>query len=178
MKTIVIYKSSTGHTEEYAQMISKQLNADLVKLSNLGSTNLGDYDTIIYGGSVRASRIIGIKSLFKKLNNINNKHIIIFAVGANGKTDKNTKELIDKNLVEAGLDYPLFYMQGGFDPDKLNIALKLMLQGVAKSISKKQSKNPESLTDEDLSFLEFFRDKHSEVSIDNTKELLDYLATL
>lgn len=142
MKTIVIYKSNTGYTEQYANMLSEALSCDCVSLKEVGKVNLGDYGTVIYGGGVRASRITGIKSIIKRVPTHDQQNLLIFAVGANGPSERNTEELRAKNLTENNVDYPLFYMQGGFDPDKLNFALKMMLNGISKNLSKKLKKIP------------------------------------
>lgn len=178
MKSIVIYKSNTGYTKEYSLMLSESLNCEVIPLDRIRTLNLSDYDTIIFGGGVRASKITGIKSLIKRLPQDASQNIIIFAVGANGLSDHNTQELRAKNLVENNIDYPLFYMQGGFDPEKLNFALKIMLQGLAKSMKKKADKDPESLSQEDKDFLAFFQDKHDEVSKDNTLPLISFVEGL
>ncbi|NSA18108.1 flavodoxin [Clostridium saccharobutylicum] len=67
MKIVVIYKSKTGFTKKYAEWISKELKADIFKSSKATREMLNEYDTIIYGGSLYASGVIGIKLITKTL---------------------------------------------------------------------------------------------------------------
>lgn len=175
MKTIVIYKSRTGHTKQYAEMIAQTLECEAISLADIKNINIDSYDSIIFGGSVRASKIGGLNSFVKHVDKSKAQKIFIYAVGANPISDKNTKELIDKNLIDKNLDYTFYYLQGGFDPDKLNFALRKMLNGVAKSINKKKLKDPSSLSQEDNDFLEFFQSKQSYVSELNIEELVKEL---
>lgn len=172
MKAIVIYKSSSGHTQQYAHMLAEAIQAEVTPLNRMSSYKLETYDTIIFGGCVHASKIIGIRAFNKKVPKDGKRKILLFAVGANPLSDHNTQELIEKNLKELNMDFPLFYMQGGFDPDKLNFALRAMLQAVGKSIKKKEEKDPEALTEADRGFLEFFREKNSHVSKENLQSLI------
>lgn len=175
MRSIIIYKSYTGYTEKYAFLLAETLKCQCINLKQSKGIDLKDYSTIIYGGSVRASKISGIKAILKKLSGLKDKNIVFFAVGANEKTNENTTLLCQKNLEENHIDYPLFYMQGGFDPDQLNIILKLILKKVAISTQKKADKDPGSLSAEDRDFLKFFQSKHNEVSQENMYELLVYI---
>ena len=178
MTPIIIYKSNTGFTQSYARILSEALKCPYIDLKKLSRTDLSSYDTIIFGGGVRAATISGLKSALTKLSPYEDKKIIIFAVGGNGPSDENTQVLREKNLTESNLDLPLFYMQGGFDPGKLNFALKAMLKGVAKSIKSKEAKDPSSLTREDKEFLDFFQEGHDDVDPVNTEALLDYIKGL
>ena len=172
MKTVVIYKSRTGHTKQYAEMISKSLDCEAISIENIKTIDLDTYDSIIFGGCVRASKIGGINTFLKSINKSKAQKIFIYAVGANPISDKNTQDLVEKNLDNKNLSYPLYYLQGGFDPEKLNFALRKMLKGVAKSINKKKSKDPESISKEDNDFLEFFQSKNSYVDEHNIEELV------
>ena len=56
MKTVVIYKSRSGHTEKYATWLSEKLNADLFEASQIKGLDFSRYDNIIYGGGLYAGR--------------------------------------------------------------------------------------------------------------------------
>ncbi len=178
MNAIIVYKSHTGYTKDYADILSKQLKCDTVDIKHVHQHQLESADLIMFGGGVRASNISGIKSFLKKVHDLNDKKIILFAVGGNAKSDSNTQELIEKNLQVEGTDYPFFYMQGGFDPGRLNFFLKAMLGKMAKSIQKKADTDPGSLTTKDQEFLDFFTEAHSDVSDENTTELVSYVKEL
>ncbi len=175
MKAIIIYKSVTGHTKEYAEMLSSSLGCEAIPLNQMSKANVEDYDTLIYGGCVHASKIVGLRSFTKQLSKKANQQVIVYAVGANGNSEENTAALISKNMAANNISYPFFYLQGGFDPDKLNFALRHMLRGVAKSLKKKQASDPDALSQSDLDFLEFFQDKHSNMDSAQLQALADYI---
>lgn len=175
MKSIVIYTSNTGYTKQYAEMLSKDLNCQAVSRKQLSQVNLNDYNMIIYGGGIRANKISGFKSVLKKLENLKDQKVIVFAVGATEKSDVNTTTLLEKNIKENHVDYPLFYFQGGFDPSRLSPAMRFMLNNVKKSILKKQAKNPASLDKGDKDFLDFFQSTHENIRHENLEEIIQYV---
>jgi hypothetical protein len=65
MKTIVIYKSKTGYTKQYAQWIAEELSADILPADKVSFQKLAEYDCIIFGGRLYAVGIDGL-SLIKK----------------------------------------------------------------------------------------------------------------
>ncbi len=73
MKTIVVYKSKTCFTKKYAQWITEDLSADLFEVSKVNIDILTQYDTIIYGGSLYAVGIIGVKLITKNINKLKDK---------------------------------------------------------------------------------------------------------
>lgn len=156
-------------------MLSKSLECEAIPLNQMSKVNPKNYDTFIFGGWVRASIIIGLRSFIKHLPTNSNQKVVIFAVGANGESEQNTKELINKNIEANHVSYSLFYLQGGFDPNKLNFPLRVMLQGVAKSLKKKQESSPEAMTQEDKDFLEFFQEKHNNIDPENLTTLVNYI---
>lgn len=172
MSSIVVYQSKTGHTKAYANLLGESLNCQVVESKHFNQSVAQAYDQIIYLGWLRASKVVGLNSFLRKTNKDNK--ILIGAVGASPKTEDYVKKVIQANF-ESTPSYPLFYLQGGFNPDKLSIPMKFMLGKVADSIKKKQEKAPETLTDEDRDFLGFFQTKHSDVSIENLKEMINYL---
>jgi menaquinone-dependent protoporphyrinogen IX oxidase len=175
LKSIIIYTSKTGYTKQYAQMLSQSLQCPLISRKELASVKLGDYDRIIYGGGIRATKICGLRSMLSRFRTLSDKEIIIFAVGATSKSPEYRDDLKHKNLTEQNLDYPFFYFQGGFDPDRLSYFMRYMLRKVKKSILKKQAKNPDSLDQGDKDFLDFFHTPHSNVDKGNLEEMLDFI---
>ena len=178
MMPIIIFNSHTGFTEAYARILSEALKCPAVPLKKLSETDITLYDTIIYGGAVRASKITGFNKILQILQKNPDKKAVIFAVGGNGLSSENTQIIKKQNFEAKKVNYPLFYMQGGFDPNKLNFALRAMLKSVAKSIKKKEAKDPDSLSRKDREFLEFFQDAHDNVKIANTEALMKYLSSL
>lgn len=176
MNSVIIFKSNTGHTEQYANMLATELGCKAIPMNQISKVDLNAYDRIFFGGCVHASKVAGLNAFIKHLPKNANKQLIVFAVGANQYSEQNTNDLLNNNPILKDMNIPLFYLQGGFDPEKLNFALRMMLQGVAKSIRKKQESNPNELTDKDREFLEFFQEKNNHVDAKNLAELMSYIS--
>ena len=54
MKTIVVYSSQYGATEQYARWLAEALDADLYAVRAISADVLGGYDCILYGGGLYA----------------------------------------------------------------------------------------------------------------------------
>lgn len=63
MKILLIYKSKTGFTEKYAKWISKEIECDVVNISNIQNVNFKNYDIVIYGSRIQAGRIDGLERI-------------------------------------------------------------------------------------------------------------------
>ncbi len=125
MKGIVVYKSKSGFTKQYAEWIAEELDFELCEHRQMSNFQLVDYDCIIYGGGVYAGKISGLRTMLQRVKKMGDLHFAIFAVGALPPEEKMIEDLKRKNLEETGSDYPFFYMHGGFDPEKLNAFYRL-----------------------------------------------------
>jgi flavodoxin len=81
-KALVLYQTTSGYTKKYAQWISEALAADLSELKDFNASKLTDYDLIIFGGSLHAVGISGIKVIKENLPQLTGKKLVVFAVGA------------------------------------------------------------------------------------------------
>ena len=64
MSGIVVYRSKTGYTKRYAELISDQLSFKCKSISDLTESELSQYDMVLFGGSLHAS---GINNLGDKI---------------------------------------------------------------------------------------------------------------
>ena len=96
--TILIYNSSNGATEQYAEWISKALDCDVMKYSRgkLGYASM--YQNIIFGSWIRGGEITRYNMLRANLVNfgIENNNLIVFATGIIKPSDEYTAYV--KNL--------------------------------------------------------------------------------
>ena len=105
MKIIILYKSISGFTEKYAKWIAKELGGDIKKQSEVNQKFLEKYDLIIYGGSLHASGIIGLKRINFLFTKLKNKKLIVFAVGASSPKKGVVDEIIPEPLGGAHRDH-------------------------------------------------------------------------
>lgn len=154
----IIYKSKTGHTKKYAEMLGEKLNMPFYEIKE-AEKKLNKNDEIIYLGWICATRIVGLNKILKKY-----KVNCCGAVGAYPKTDENVQNIKNAN----NMKIPLFYMQGGIDYTKLNKIYKKLLQTIGKTIQN-------SSDNVDKEIVEMFEKGKSFVCEENLKEIEEYL---
>ncbi|MGC8771714.1 MAG: flavodoxin domain-containing protein [Brevinematia bacterium] len=172
MKPIVFYRSISGFTEKYANMIGEELGCQVLKVEKISKTNLSDYDTIIFGGSLHAIGIIGFKELKENLPKNPDTRIFIFAVGASPDKKGLLEEIWkNNNLDEIGKDrVKLFYLRGGFNFKKLNFINKIVM-----GLLYLRLKSLKNRTDEEDGMLKAYETPVDFVSKENIAELIAYV---
>lgn len=160
MKEIVVFASKTGFTEHYAKLIANSLGIEAVSLDDIKVKSLSTYDTVIFGGWIMGSNIMGLMKIRK---NVTGK-LFLFGVGASKMSDENTELIIKQNDISS---FPFFYMPGGLKRDKLCFLKRKMIDMVANEEDKKQkdSEQPSLKTSFDIS-----DDKYIEPLIKAVKE--------
>lgn len=159
MKTLVVYKTTSGFTKKYAEWIAADLQADLVPHKQADAGLLASYDVIVYGGSLHAVGISGVGLIKKNLPRLTGKKIIVFTVGASPVREGILDEVLNRNFTEEQRRHiRFFYVRGGFDFEKLDTPNKLLM-GLLKV--KLQSKK--NLTADEKGMLEAY-DKPADFS--------------
>lgn len=129
MKTLVIYRSKTGFTRNYAEWIARQLNADLREARSVQPSQFVAYDTVIYGGGLYAGGINGIGLIRGNLAALRDKNVIVFATGATPVREETVAELRTKNFTPEELRHiRFFYFRGGFNYRRLKLIDKLLMR--------------------------------------------------
>ncbi|OPL08127.1 MAG: hypothetical protein AVO33_01915 [delta proteobacterium ML8_F1] len=175
MKKLVVYQSKTGFAKQYAQWLAEVLEAEIIELKAAAKINFSDYDWVVFGGGVYASKINGLKKFKGLMASFKQDRVVVFAVGAVPKSLENTRRLMETNLGDWGVVPGFFYLEGGFDLQRLNPGMKLILRGMQKALRRKAEKNPQSLTEEEKSFLEGFSEKASRLDPGNIQEIVSYI---
>ncbi len=142
MKTLVCYTSISGFTRRYAQWITEALDADLLPLRSVRPEMLDRYELIIYGGSLHAVGINGIRFIRKQLPRLKDRHIVIFAVGASPAKEGIVEEILQENFTTDEQEkISLFYLRGGFDYSRLNLSNKILMTLLKLKIMLKRQRN-------------------------------------
>lgn len=141
----VIYKSLCGHTKEYAEWISQELDADLIENTKFSPQTLEKYDVIIYGGGLYASGILGASLISNNYDKLTDKKLIVFMVGATASpTAEGYKKVISHNFSDKMQgNIKFFYLRGGIDYSKLSFVHKMMLATKKKAIEKMTERDEE-----------------------------------
>lgn len=153
----IIYKSNTGHTKQYAEMLSKILQVPAYDLKEAKSKLKKD-DEIIFLGWICATKIQGLNKV-KKYN--------VRCVGAVGVYPPE-KEYINSLKTANKLDSEMFYLRGGIDYNKLTGFKKKMLQFVGNMIEKENKL-------ENQEMIKLFKNGANYVSEKNLEQLLTFI---
>jgi flavodoxin len=150
----VIFKTKYGHTKQYAEWISEELKCDLFEQSEISAEKMLEYDTIVYGGGLYASGILGIELITKNFSSLMGKNIVVFTVGLADPNIKSQFEpIINKNFTdEMQKRINIFHLRGGINYKELGIVHKAMMAALKSSVKNKKGE----LTDEDRLMLETY----------------------
>lgn len=141
MKTIVIYKSSTGFTKTYAKWIQEELDCDCVSLKDIKTIDLSKYNQVIFGGSIMAGNVSGLDKIKEY---VHHQNLIVFATGATVQNADSVIEKIKQDALSAlGYNVPFYYYEAGINYDKMSFFSKTMLKMMYKSLRKKKERSDE-----------------------------------
>ena len=122
---IIVYSSNTGHTAQYAELLSTELGIPAYELSKAPAATRGM--DAIYLGWLMAGNIVGYRAAAARYN-----VRAVVGSGITPESDKQTGTLAEK--VKAPLGVPVFYLQGGYDYSKLKGANKAIMTVMGKKI--------------------------------------------
>ena len=140
MSGVVLYQSKYGATKRYADWLSEETGFDCIETKKARIEEIKKYDTIILGGGIYASGIAGLSFLKKHINQLSDKKIIVFCVGASPYEENAFKQIVSPNMKDSLADIPGFYCRGAWDMDKMNIVDRNLCKMLRKVVAKK---NPE-----------------------------------
>jgi len=139
MRIIVVFKSKTGFTRKYAEMIADELAADIYEVPKITLEKLKNYDVIIFGGGLYAGGINGINLIKKNLSELKEKKIVVFATGATPGREDEVKYMKDTNFTDFELEnIKFFYLRGGFDYNNLNLVDRILMSMLKFKLKRKK----------------------------------------
>lgn len=154
-KTVVIYKSRYGSTQRYAQWIAQEIKADLFEVSKITINDILKYDTVVYGGSLYATGILGFSFIKKNFDKIKDKKVIVFSVGASPAYPEAINHIKNNNFTEEMKErIHFFHLRGGFNYKRLNLIDKALMFLLKKKI---EHKNPDKLTNDEKGMLACYK---------------------
>jgi menaquinone-dependent protoporphyrinogen IX oxidase len=125
--TVVVYRSTSGFTKKYAEWIAEELKADLLDAKKTNAEIIAKYDVIIFGGSLHAVGINGLKLIKNHMSLFTGKKVIVYAVGASPQRENVVSEVKEHNFNAEMAGVALFYLQGGFNYSKLDFTNKVVM---------------------------------------------------
>lgn len=177
MNKIIIYGSKYGSTKMYAEELSRKIGVKAISFESI--TDINNYDTIIYFGALYAGGVFGMSKTLKKLNNIENKSIILATVGLADPKDKenvnnirnNIKRQIRKDIFEK---IKIFHLRGGIDYTKLNFTHKTMMKLLYNAV---KNLPEEKKTSEDRAMIDTYNKKVSFIDFNDLDKIINVLNT-
>lgn len=163
----IVYCSRTGYTQEYAQLLGR---AEKLRVYNLeeAKNQLEPGEEIFYLGPLMGGSIVGWKEVRKRFAPAG-----VCGVGMSAPVPQVAEDLARRN--ETG-ELPLFYLQGGWAPDRVGWLKRHMVQLVTRSIRRQLEEKGEGRTPEEQIQLEFLIRGGSFVSLENLQPIRDWLA--
>jgi len=157
-KTLIIYSSKYGFTKKYAYRLAEKLNADIIEDKDFKTIMIGEYLTLVFGGSLYAGRCSAAHLLAKHFEQIEDKKIVLFTCGLlDVSKESNILEIsksINKVIVPKVRDkIKIFHLRGGLDYNGLSFAHKMMVKMVHSLALKKTE---DKLTDMERDVIECF----------------------
>ncbi|MGA1873899.1 MAG: flavodoxin domain-containing protein [Thermoplasmatota archaeon] len=133
MKGIILFQSKHGSTRQYAEWIAEETGFPLIDLKQNVKPDLKDADILIIGSWVRAGKMISHGWIKKNWSSIQDKEVIVFAVGGDVPDEQIRKKVLDGSLPEGIKENISFYLlHGRFRQEDQNIFLRKMLNFAAK----------------------------------------------
>lgn len=160
----IVYESYTGHTKEYAELLSKELALPCYELKSAKGIVEKNAE-VIFLGWLMAGTIKGYKKA-KAYFDIK----ALCAVGMSG-TESQLKDIIKTNKIPTDLKVVL--LQGGFEIEKLRGIYKLMMNTMKKTVGKALA-DKKDRTDEENEMLDLLINGGNRVSLENLRSVIDW----
>lgn len=140
---IILYQSKYGATKKYVDWLVEETKFKIIVTSKANINKVKQYDFIILAGGIYASGISGLSFLKKNYNDIKDKKIAVFCVGASPYEEKAFKQICEHNLKNDIKDIPMFYGRGAWDEEKMTFKDKTLCKMLQKVVAKQDPKTYE-----------------------------------
>lgn len=161
----IVYESNTGFTKKYAELLSKETGLAAYERKEAGA-KLKKGTEVIYMGWLMAGSVKGYKQASKKY-----RVKALAGVGMGSPNDKAVEDIVKKYSIA---DMPVFYLQGGFDMNKLHGVYRVMMKNMAKIMGSATNKK-EVKTDEELLMLEVVANGRDFVRTENLNSIISWI---
>ena len=159
---VILYKSNSGYTEQYAKLLGRKLDIPAYSIDR--APDCHDGKDVIFMGWLMAGSIVGYKKAAKKYN-----VKCVCGVGMSPPAPELVTGFREKLAIPQGT--AVFYLQGGFDINKLKGPFKLIMKVKNKDIAANLQAKAE-LSAEEQATLNMTQTGDSCVSEQNLAEVL------
>ena len=142
MKILLVYKTKTGFTKRYVDWIAEEIPCKKINLQKIDTIEIDNYDIIIYGAGMHATKINGLKKFKKKVRNLSKQRIIVFATGASPCTKKIVDIIKENNFTDKEkIDISFYYFNSGLNYEKMGFLDKTIMKTYSKILQLKRKKS-------------------------------------
>ncbi len=135
-KGIILYQSKYGTTKKYAQWLSEATGFDCAETKKATVAMLSGYDTVVLGGGVYASGILGLNFFKKNISALEGKKLAVFAVGASPYDEKALDQIRELHFSHELCEVPLFCCRGAFDEKSMKPLDRALCRMLRKAVEK------------------------------------------
>ena len=134
---IIIYGSRYGSARRYAKRLAELTGLDVV--DHKEAKDIGEYDRIVYIGSLYAGGVTRLKQTVSKMTP--RQELVVATVGLADPTDATNVAHIRQSIksqIPAHFydESRIFHLRGAIDYTKLNLKYRLMMSLLAKKVAK------------------------------------------
>ncbi len=160
---IIIYRSQTGFTRQYAQMLGQAEGLKVYSAQQAAGLPLQD-EEVFYMGPLMAWHISGLDRAVRRWRILG-----VCGVGMSPDGPQVRARLAKSCYVPAGV--PLFYLQGGWAPEKVGWLKRRAVGMATRSMRLALQEKGSGRTPEEQAQLEFLLRGGSYVSFDSLKPI-------
>lgn len=109
---------------------------DCIETKKADIKKLEQFDTIILGGGVYASGILGLSFLKKNIESLCNKKIAVFCVGASPYDENAINQIRNLHFKDKLSNIPLFYCRGAWNEEIMSFKDRTLCKMLQKVVAK------------------------------------------
>lgn len=109
---------------------------DCIETKKADIKKLKQFDTIILGGGVYASGILGLSFLKKNIESLCNKKIAVFCVGASPYDENAINQIRNLHFKDKLSNIPLFYCRGAWNEENMSFKERTLCKMLQKVVAK------------------------------------------
>lgn len=163
---VIVYRSNTGFTRQYAEMLGKAEKMKVCPLSE-AQGKVGPGETVFFMGPLMAGHIAGIDQAVKKFTVRG-----VCGVGMSPASRQMLDTLSKANYVPGA---PIFYLQGGWAPKKVGWFKRRMVGMATRSMREALRNKGSQRTPEEDKQLDFLLHGGSFVAFENLGTIRNWM---
>lgn len=163
----IVYTSKTGHTRQYAEMLAKSSGLKAFPLEEAEGT-LARGEEVLYMGWLMAGHISGLDRAVRRWS-----VKAVCGVGMSPASDSVLTAMASSNHAP---NAAAFYLQGGWQPEKVGWFQRRMVNAVTRSI-RTELQQKTRRTPEEQAYLDMLLKGGSFVAFQNLKPVQKWLET-